>query len=272
MGINWREEKVSVDEVDMVFRVGGNGAPLLILQGIDDGFELLPYQDGLAKNFRVLLPSLPGFGRSKLPKWMDNVDDLSYFLLDFIEKLNVGPVGLLGASFGGWVAAEMAVRCQHYVSRLVLVDAFGIKISQPWVRDIADIFVLSHDELVQLAWHDPEGAKHMKVPGTPGLSQEDLLESLRRRQTIHMLGWSPFMHNPKLLRRLARIRIPTLLLWGESDRVVSLEYGRAYNKAIPGSQFRTIPRAGHYPYRERPEEFVRTVTEFLVGAEKGKGA
>lgn len=264
MGKNWQEEKVSVDGVTLELRVGGDGSPLLILPGVDDSFELLPFHEGLTKHFRVLLPSLPGFGQPKLPQWMDSVDDLAYFILDVVEKLNLGPVNLLGVGFGGWVAAEMAVRCQDHLRRLVLVDALGIKVSDPWVRDIADIFVLTHEELAKLAWHDPAAAKEIKVPGTPGLSQDDLLESLRRRQTFHMLGWRPFMHNPKLLRRLGRIRVPTLVVWGESDRVVSSDYGRAYHQAIPGSQFRAIPRAGHYPYRERPEEFVRAVTEFLL--------
>lgn len=264
MAIIWQEEKTSIDGLTVEFRVGGNGPPLLVLQGIDDGFERLPFHDGLAENFRVVLPSLPGFGRSELPKWMEDVDDLVYFLLDLLEESKLGPLIVLGAGFGGWVTAEMAVRCQDRLSRLVLVDAFGIKISEPWARDIADIFVLTHEELARLAWHDPAAAKEMKVPGTQGLSQEDLLESLRRRQTAHMLGWKPFMHNPKLRRRLARIKVPTLVVWGESDRVVSPDYGRTYHQAIPGSQFRMIPCAGHYPYRERPEEFVRAVTEFLL--------
>lgn len=264
MGVKWQEEKISVDGVEIEFRMGGSGAPLLILPGIDDGFELLPYHDGLAQRFRVLFPSLPGFGRSQLPKWMDSVDDLAYFMLDLVGQMDIEAPNLLGAGFGGWLAAEMAVRCQDRLNRLVLVDAFGIKISEPWVRDITDVFVLTHEELARLAWHDPAAAKEIKVPGAPGLSQEDLLESLRRRQTIHMLGWEPFMHNPKLLRRLGRIKIPTLVLWGESDRVVSPDYGRAYSKAIPGSQFKLVPRAGHYPYREQPEEFVRAVAEFLL--------
>ncbi len=264
MGNNWQEEKVTVNEVTLELRVGGKGSPLLVLPGVDDGFELLPFHHDLAKHFRVLLPSLPGCGRCQLPPWMDSVDDLAYFMLDLVEEMNLAPVNLLGTGFGGWVVAEMAVRCQNHLSRLILADAFGIKISEPTVRDIADIFVLTHEELTQLAWYDPSAAKDMKVPGTPGLSQEDLRETLRRRQTIHMIGWKPFMHNPKLLRRLGRIKVPTLLLWGESDRIVTTEYGHAYHQAIPGSQFKTIPQAGHYPYRERPEEFAGLVTEFLL--------
>jgi len=264
MGTSWQEEQFVVDGVTLSCRVGGSGSPLLLLPGIDDGSEWLSCHQALANHFRVLLPALPGFGRSELPRWMDSVDDLAYFMLDLIERLSLRPANLLGVGFGGWVAAEMAVRCQHELRRLVLADAFGIKVSEPWVRDIADIFVLTHEQLAQLAWHDPAAAKDVKVPGSPGLSEDDLLESLRRRQTVQMLGWKPFLHNPKLLGRLARIRVPTLVVWGESDRIVSPEYGRAYHKAIPGSRFKTIPRAGHYPYRERPEEFVRAVTEFLL--------
>jgi pimeloyl-ACP methyl ester carboxylesterase len=264
MGKNWQEEEISVDGVALSLRAGGSGSPLLVLPGIDDGSEWLPCHRALANHFRVLLPALPGFGRSELPAWLDSVDDLAYLVLDLVERLGLGPVDLLGLGFGGWVAAEMAVRCRHEVRRLVLADAFGIKVSEPWVRDIADIFVLTHEQLAPLAWHDPAAAKDVKVPGAPGLSEDDLVESLRRRQTVHMLGWRPFLHNPKLLRRLGRIRVPTLVIWGESDRIVSSEYGRAYHQAIPGSRFKTIQRAGHYPYREQPEEFARAVTEFLL--------
>lgn len=104
----------------------------------------------------------------------------------------------------------------------------------------------------------------MKAPGAPDLSQEELLEVLRDRQTVLMLGWRPFMHNPKLRRRLARIKVPTLVVWGESDRVVTPEYGRAYHQAISDSKFSLIPRAGHYPHIEQPGEFVSAVKEFLL--------
>ncbi len=264
MGVDWRIGSVSVGDVEIEYRVGGSGHALLLLQGIDDGFEVMPYHEKLAASCSVFLPSLPGFGRSLLPKWMDSAEDLVYLMLDAIARLDLGPVHLLGAGFGGWIAAEMAVRCQGNVDRLILADAFGIKVSEPWVRDIADLFVMNYDELLRATWHDPAKAKGTKAPGTPGLSQEELVVALRRRQTAHMLGWNPFMHNPKLKRRLARIKNPTLVVWGKSDRVVSPEYGRIYHESIPGSRFKIISRAGHYPYLEQPEEFARALTEFLT--------
>lgn len=259
----WNIEHASVGELELEYRTMGSGRTLFLLSGIDDGVDSLPYQQRIAEHFSLILPSLPGFGRSPLPNWIDCVEDLVYLMLDAITELHRGRVHLLGTGFGGWIAAEMAVRSQENLDRLVLADAFGIKVSEPWERDIADIFVLSPEEYVQLAWHDPSRANAIKAPGTPGLSREELVQALSRRETAHRLGWKPFMHNPKLRRRLARIKIPTLVLWGESDRIVSPEYGRSYHASIPGSRFETIARSGHYPHLEQPDEFARLVTEFL---------
>ena len=264
MGTDWRQERVSVGGVTVDLRVKGEGPPLMLLHGEEVGRQILPFHEGLAENFRVLAPSLPGVGGSELPEWVDSVDDLAYVFLDLLEQLNLGEVNLLGSGFGGWIAAEMAVRSQSHLQKLILVGSVGIKISDPWVRDIADIFVLSYDEWIHLTWHDPAGAKIMKAPGAPDLSHEELLEALRDRQTILMLGWRPFMHNPKLRRRLARIKVPTLVVWGESDRVVTPDYGRAFHDAISGSKFSLVPHAGHYPHLEQPGEFVSAVKEFLL--------
>ncbi len=259
----WREAEWTIDGAKLWAWEGGQGAPLLILHGADGGDGLMPFHEGLAEHFRVLAPSLPGFGRSELPGWMDSVDDLAYFILDLLDHLGLSEVNLLGIGFGGWVAAEVAVRSQERLRRLIVADSVGIKVSGPETRDIADTLVLFHDEAARLAWHDPSAAAGMKWPGAPNLSEEELAAILRALQTVSLLGWKPFMHNPKLLRRLARITIPTLVLWGESDRVVTPEYGQAFHRAIPTSTFQVIPRAGHYPHRERPDDFVRAVAAFL---------
>ena len=263
--MTWRETHRIVDDVKLCSWEGGAGAPVLVIHGADGGDGILPFHDGLAERFRVVAPSLPGFGRTELPAWLDSVDDLAYFLLDALENLGPGETDVLGIGFGGWVAAEMAVRSQERLRRLILADAVGIKVSGPETRDIADTLVLAHDDAVRLTWHDPPAAPRMKWPGAPGVGEEELTGVLRALETVSLLGWKPFMHNPKLLRRLGRIRIPTLVLWGESDRVVSPDYGRAFHRAIRSSVFHVIPRAGHYPHRERPDEFVRAVTAFLLG-------
>ena len=266
--MTWRETQRLVDEVTLVSWEAGDGAPLLVVHGVDGDDGVLPFHDGLAERFRVVAPSLPGFGRTPRPDWMDSVDDLAYFLLDLLDDLreprDLGEIAVLGIGFGGWVAAEIAVRSQERLRRLVLADAVGIKVSGPETQDIADTLVLSRDEAAHLLWHDPAAADGMRWPGASGFSEEEWQGALRGMETVSVLGWKPFMHDPKLLRRLGRIKTPTLVLWGESDRVVSPDYGRAFQRAIPGSTFQTIPRAGHYPHRERPDDFVRAVTTFLL--------
>jgi pimeloyl-ACP methyl ester carboxylesterase len=144
----------------------------------------------------------------------------------------------------------------------------GIKISGRTTRDIADTFVIGPEEFLKLAWHDPAaGARQMKVPGMGSLSEEVLVTLLRNRESVAYLAWKPFLHNPRLRARLSRIDIPTLVLWGESDRIVTPKYGRAYAQSIPGAQFQVIPAAGHYPYLEQPEAFVAAVAAFLQEGE-----
>ncbi|MDP3767914.1 MAG: alpha/beta hydrolase, partial [Dehalococcoidia bacterium] len=106
--MTWQERHRIVDGVKLFCWEAGSGLPLLVLHGVDGGEGVLPFHDGLAERFRVLAPSLPGFGRTELPAWMDSVDDLAYFLLDLLEDLE-GNIDVLGIGFGGWVAAEMAV-------------------------------------------------------------------------------------------------------------------------------------------------------------------
>ena len=100
-----------------------------------------------------MCPSHPGFGHSSLPESFDAIDDLAYAYLDLLR--GSGPMHVLGAGFGGWIAAEMAIRCTHDIRSLVLVDALGIKVGDRLQADIADMFVVSPEELVAAGWHDP---------------------------------------------------------------------------------------------------------------------
>jgi pimeloyl-ACP methyl ester carboxylesterase len=103
----------------------------------------------------------------------------------------------------------------------------------------------------------------MKLPGLGELNEAEALTAFRNRESAALFAWNPFMHNPKLAGRLHRVGVPTLVLWGESDRVVTPDYGRAFAARIPGARFDTIAAAGHYPYLERPQEFVASVEGFL---------
>ena len=166
---------------------------------------------------------------------------------------------LVGFSFGGWLAAEVAVACSHRIDKLVLVDPVGIKISDRETPDILDVFNRSPDEVRRASWHDPERF----APDFNAMSDEALIVYARNREALCLYAWHPYMYNPQLPRWLGRIKVPTLLIWGESDRVVTPDYGRAYSRLIPGSRFELIEAAGHHPEIEQPEVFVERVSRFL---------
>ena len=259
-----QEARRSVANVALQHFSGGEGERLLVLHDHEYVNQWEPFAEALAEHFAVIAPSHPGYGASDLPRDFDTIDDFAYLYLDYLRELGPEPVHLVGMGVGGWMAAEIAVRCTHHLKRLVLVDAVGIKVSDRTTRDIADTFVVPPQDLLALTWHDPEaGARTMKLLGLATYSEQELVVMLRGRQTTALYAWNPFMHNPYLRRRLARIDVPTLVLWGESDRVVTPDYGRAYAHSIPGARFQTIPAAGHYPHLEQPEAFATAVAAFL---------
>ncbi len=261
--MTWHSETVEVGGVKLGVRRHGDGKPLVILYGDQLDTQVPPFDDSMAERFRAVVPSLPGVNRSELPDWIEDMEDLAFLGLDLLEVLDAGPVDVIGHGFGGWVAAEMAVRSQQHIRRLALIDSVGVKISGPTVRDVQDVYVYTFQEVAELAWHDPGAARALKWPGMEGVVDEELLTLLRNRQSVLKFGWRPFMYDPKLLRRLARVRVPAHVFWGGSDRVVSPDYGRALQQAIPGAGFTAIPGAGHYPQWEQPEALAKAVTEFL---------
>lgn len=136
-------------------RRGGAGQPLLFLHGAHGFAGMQPALDALAKNFDVLAPDLPGFGRSDAPDWIDDVPDLAFFLLDLVTALDVKRVNLVGHSIGGWAALEMAIRSTERLKSLTLVDSAGIRLEGV---PRADMFMASPDELLALLFFGEGGA------------------------------------------------------------------------------------------------------------------
>lgn len=246
-------------EIEILTR--GRGRPLLFLHpeiGLDPA---APIVDRLADGRQLIVPSHPGFGRSAITKSMTTVDDLAYFYLDLLDELDLRDVALVGVSFGAWVAAEIAVKSTARLTHLVLADAIGIKVGDRETRDIPDIFALTESQYLELAYADPAAAK---VDYT-AKAEAELKAVARNREATARYAWSPYMHDPKLKGRLHRIRIPTLVLWGEKDRLTTPAYGQAYAAAIPGARFELIERAGHFPHIEQPDAFARETLTFLSG-------
>jgi pimeloyl-ACP methyl ester carboxylesterase len=172
--------------------------------------------------------------------------------------LELNNVVLVGASFGGWIAAEIAVKNAARLSHLVLIDSLGIKVGDRSKRDIVDMHALGREALAAHLYADP--GKHR--PDFAAQPLEFVEGYARDRESFAYFGWQPYMHNPKLHDRLRRIKLPTLLLWGERDLIVEPDYGRAFAKAIPNARFDIISGAGHMAHVEKPEAVVAEIAAF----------
>jgi pimeloyl-ACP methyl ester carboxylesterase len=236
----------------------GSGAPVVVLHGSEGAEADYEFLKTLADERRVIAPSHPGFGLSPRPDWCTSVEDLSYLYLDWLDRIDAHDVTLVGLQFGGWLAAEIAVRRSPRISRLVLVDAVGIKVGSREDRDIADVFAMSRTDLDARQHAVPETA-----PGDLSLApREQVLHIARNEEALALYGWEPYLHNPRLRRWLDRIDVPTLVLWGEADGIVSPEYGRRYAEAIPGARFGLVPGAAHRAQIDQPYEIAARIRDF----------
>ena len=236
---------------------GGEGEPLLFLHGARGMSRWLPFIDLLAKHFEVIVPEHPGFGLSETPPWLDNINDVAYFYLDFIESLKLKNIHLVGNSLGGWIASEIAIRDQHPFQTLTLVAPAGIRVNG---TPTADIFLWSREELTRNLFYNQNLAETMlNAP----MSEEEQNIQLRNSITVTKLAWQPRLNNPDLKKWLHRIHLPTLIIWGDSDRLIPPAYGPAFQSLIPNSRLEVIPQCGHLPHMERTSEFVSTVTSFI---------
>lgn len=237
----------------------GSGPPLMLIYG-EEALELdAPWLDQIAERHELIIVSPPGFGGSERPLWLTNPNDLAFCCLELADKLKLKDCVVLGCSLGGWIAAEMAAMDDAFIAKLVLVAPYGIKIGGPLDVDILDIWLTHPAKVLAARWHDQsKGKRDFKA-----MSDDALTIVARNSESTARFCWQPYMHNPKLAHRLQRIAVPTLLVWGEQDRVVTTAYGRGFAERIPGAKLEVIADAGHYPHLEQPQKFMATLRSFV---------
>ena len=252
----WRESALDLSGASTKVLEAGDGPVLLYLHGIDGPRD---FSDeallALSKNYRVIAPWHPGFGPSLRPEAFRSVSDIAYFHLDLIDAWKLRDITLVGASFGGWIAAEIAVRNCSALSKLVLSGAVGIKAGDRTTRDYLDFFTLPRAEWMNVAFADPAKA----VRDVAGLSEAELTNIARNSEAVAYYGWKPFLHNPQLAHWLHRVSVPTVVIRGAQDRITRREVHELYAKAIRGATLEVIEGAGHYPHVEQPAAFVKAV-------------
>jgi pimeloyl-ACP methyl ester carboxylesterase len=254
-----KEETITVSgRNNRLFR-GGAGPQLLFLH---DSFcpSWLPIHEKLAAEFEVLVPVHPGFAGSEEGfDELEQMEDLVFHYLDLCAALGLVRPLLAGASFGGWIAAEWAVRYSHTLEKLILIDALGLRVPE---APTPDILSLDPTAIRQTLFSDP--ASSLAIETIPDMPKADaIVSSILARRALARFGWQ-FPDNPRLLRFLYRIQVPTLILWGERDGFVSAAHGQAYHRGIGGSEFKTITNTGHLPHIEAPESCADVMSSFLI--------
>jgi pimeloyl-ACP methyl ester carboxylesterase len=243
-------EVLQVRGAPVAVRHRGTGPALVYLH--DEFIELqTPLLDHLQSAFHVLAPDLPGYGDSPRPDWLDDVDDMGYLLADLLETLGQGaPLPVVGAGLGGWLALEAAVRSPQLVDRLVLIGAPGPELDG---HAAADYFVLPPEDRRRLLVEDPAC-----YPDPDGDRQ------IRGEIMTGRLVWQPRYRSPKLARRLHRVRVPALVVWGTNDRFLPCAFGEALAAALPSARLEVVEGTGHLPGLERPDRTAGLITAFLA--------
>jgi pimeloyl-ACP methyl ester carboxylesterase len=262
--VAWESETVHVAGIALHLTRGGAGAPLLLLHHDVGSPERLPFYDALAQHFTVLRPSHPGYDRSARPDWMRGVRDVAVVYQALLAGREAtrepGRVTVVGLGFGGWIAAEMATMAPRAFARLVLVGAMGIK---PERGEIADQALVSYIDYVRRGFADQAAFDRIfgaETP-TPTLEQWDL-----NREMTFRIAWKPYMYNPTLPHLLGGVATPALVVWGRDDRIVPLECGERYTKALGQARLEIVEGAGHFVEMEQPDALARLVTSFVTPA------
>ncbi|GAA2580921.1 MULTISPECIES: alpha/beta fold hydrolase [Streptomyces] len=227
-------------DLDLAVREAGEGGPVLVLHGAPGPAGITPLVDHLATGHRVLAPTHPGWDDTARPDALDSVAALAVAYLDLLDQRELDGVTVVGTSFGGWVAARMAVD-DHAgrISRLVLMNAIGPEI--PGHR-------------VNLPSGPPPGIRTPAARGGPPARMPTTLRAYT----------GPDLHDPGLLALLSAVTCPVLVIWGADDTVVTPDFGRAYAAAFPSGRFQLIPGAGHLPIREEPGAVFTALDRFLT--------
>ena len=241
------------------YLVGGAGPDLVFLHGAGGITAEDPLLAELAKGHRVYAPLVPGYGDSEEAPEVRDMLDFTLHTWDVVQALGLKDPILVGHSMGGMIAAEMAAVQPNDVSRLCLIAPAGL-----WDDDhpIVDMFTLLPYEMPELLFHDAAAGAAMMTAGRnvedPGFLQQYLVTNARQ---LGMAGRILFpIPERGLSTRLYRIKARTVLVWGDSDRLIPPVYAHAFKKAIAGAELVSIPEAGHMVILEKTDAVVDAVS------------
>ena len=274
------ERTIEVAGLSLRLRQDGAGAPLLLLHHSTGHHGWMALYERLAESFAVTVPDLPGYGQSERPDWAREPRDLAVMMQRVLDKLDLDGVTLVGLGFGGFIAAEMATLNDRRLSGLVLVGGAGIK---PQQGEILDQMLIDHAEYVKAGFRDEAiFEQHFlteaeEIEDAEAADEADEADETKvvdpavrdiwefSRIMTARLTWSPYMHSRRLPHLLADVQTPTLLVWGEHDRVVPVDCARQYERALPDARLEIVADAGHAVDMEQPQALASLIAGHAGG-------
>ncbi len=268
------DERISTQIGKIQVLRGGpaDARPLVYLHSATGEGPGLPVLEELADTFAVSAPMFPGFGESEGIDQIDDVEDAVFHLLDVFDALGLksgeSAPALVGLSLGGWLAAEVATRYPERVSALVLVNPAGLYLKG---HEIGEIFNRPPGELAEVLIADQSHplaqalhAAQMMMDANQPVPFELVKPQLQSMAATAKIGWRPYLHNPKLARRLYRVTAPTLVVHGSQDGLIPREHAEAYAAGIAGAKLVDVDGAAHLLPLEKPAELAALIREHLA--------
>ena len=252
------EHTVEVAGLTLRYLRGGTGAAVVILHHSTGNPGWIPFYERLAERATVYVPDMPGYGQSTRPEWAREPRDLAILLLQWLDKLGLSRVALVGLGLGGFVAAEMVTMSQERVSRLVLVGAPG---HQPRQGEILDQMMVDFHEYVMAGFRDEDGFRN--AFGDNARKQFKELWDYSREMTAR-LTWKPYMFSRRLAPLLREVRTPTLIVHGAGDAIVPLDVAEQYAAALPNATLEVVPDGGHLVECEDPRAISERIAAFAL--------
>ena len=233
----------------------GTGHAYLLLHGGAGPQSVAPFATLLnSRGARVIVPTHPGFSTTPRPDTLGSMDGLARVYGALLDRLELQDVTVIGNSVGGWIASELALLGSPRIGSLVLVDAVGIEVAG---HPVVDFFSLTLDQVAEFSYYD---ADRFRIdPAT--MSDAQRVAMAGNRSTLAVYGGET-MGDPTLRGRLQNVAVPTLVIWGDSDRIVDSDYGREYSAAIRGATFIVLNKTGHMPQLETPEQLLTPIWDF----------
>lgn len=260
----YQEQTIEVAGGKIRVLKAGTGAPLLFLHHTIGNHGWIPLYEQLAKTHTVYVPDMPGWGESDRPDWARDVRDIAILMNLMLDKIGGRPFTIVGAGFGGWIAAEMLTMSQSRFDQAVLIGAPGIKPGDG-EGDIVDQLLIDYEDYVRSGFEDE--AAFFKHFGEDMPVETRLLLYAGREMTMRVT-YRPWMFRRALPTLLAEVWTPTLVITGENDRLVPVDIARQYAAALPNAQLEILPAASHFADYEQPEKIVALMAAHRAKAVK----